>query len=296
MTPGESEPGLEPATLKDARSILHLIEEAGWAYTRDEISRLIEVQPGGLLLLRGGGIRHGVLGCVYASAWGPLGFIGLMLVRADRRNKGLGTRMMLEAMEHLEAEGVGAIGLDAVGDAIGFYRRLGFRSAWESLRSGIDTSRVELPEVELDVRSPTETEMGRALEMDARVSGMDRSAILRKLWHDPDSTVLVVPGPGDLLAFGVLRRSKGCLRLGPVVATDGVDGSAAVRALVSAAVTRTYPRMLTMNVPAYNREAVELLTAMGAVQYSPCMRMYSGDPGPAGAPEGVWALGAAEKG
>lgn len=296
MTPGEAEPALEPATLKDARSVIHLIEEAGWAYTKDEISRLIEVQPGGLLLLRGGGIRHGLLGCVYASAWGHMGFIGLMLVRGDNRGRGLGTRMMLAAMEVLGSAGVGAIGLDAVGGAIGFYRRLGFRPAWESLRTGIDTSRVVLPEVELEVRQPTGDELEAVLAMDLRASGTDRSPVLRRLERDRDAKVLVVPGPGGPLAFGVLRRSKGCLRLGPVVAVIGADGSAAVRALVSSAMARTYPRMLTVNVPAYNREAVEMMVAMGAVQYAPCMRMYSGDPGPAAAPDGIWALGAAEKG
>ncbi len=293
---GGAEPGLEAATQRDARSVLHLIEEAGWAYTREEISRLIAVQPEGLLLLRGGGIRHGVLGCVYASAWGPLGFIGLMLVRGDHRGRGLGTRMMLGAMEHLRAEGVEAIGLDAVGDAIGFYRRLGFRSAWESLRTGIDTSRVELPEVLLEVSLPALEDVEALLEMDRQLSGMDRSAILRRLLEDRDATVMAVRGTDGPLAMGVLRRSKGCLRLGPVVARPGVDGSAGARALVAAAIARTYPRMLTVSVPAYNREAVELMVALGAVQYAPCMRMYSGDPGPAGSPEGVWALGAAEKG
>jgi hypothetical protein len=54
--------------------------------------------------------------------------------------------------------------------------------------------------------------------------------------------------------------------------------------------------MMTVNVPDYNEAMVELLASMGAMSYAPCMRMYLGDPGRTRRPEGIWALGAAEKG
>ncbi|NIT75398.1 MAG: hypothetical protein GWO44_00465, partial [Thermoplasmata archaeon] len=73
---------------KDARSVQRLIEEAGWAYTRDEIERLIAVQPDGMILIRSTGLRQSILGCVYASIWGDVGFIGLMLVRGTHRGRG----------------------------------------------------------------------------------------------------------------------------------------------------------------------------------------------------------------
>ena len=61
---------LDAASTRDFRAILRLIQEAGWAYTRAEVQRLIEVQPGGMMLLRSRGLRPTVLGCVYASVWG----------------------------------------------------------------------------------------------------------------------------------------------------------------------------------------------------------------------------------
>ena len=86
------------------------------------------------------------------------------------------------------------------------------------------------------------------------------------------------------------------MRLGPLVASPRVEDAVAVRSIVATAMTESYPRMLTMNVPAYNREAKELMIGLGATEYAPCTRMSMGDPGPAAVPEGVWALGAAEKG
>jgi len=287
---------LDVATSKDTRALLRLIEEAGWAYTGDEIERLIAIQPGGLLLLRSTGLRHGIIGCVYASAWGRVGFIGLMLVKANHRGHGLGKALMRAAMDHLERKGTVALCLDAVIDAVGFYRRLDFSSSWQSLRFGIDTSKADLSPEVVDVVVAGAKEVERAIELDRAHSGTDRSVLLRRLFSDKDSSILVVPGEKEVLAFGVLRRSKGCMRLGPVVAAPRVEDSVTVRSIVKVAIAKSYPRMLTMNLPSYNREAVKMLVGMEAMEYPPCTRMYRGDPGPVAMPEGVWALGAAEKG
>ena len=296
MGPSQPEHSLDVATSKDVRAVLRLIEEAGWAYTRDELERLIAVQPGGMLLIRSAGLRYGILGCVYASAWGRVGFIGLMLVRSTHRGRGLGRELMETALDHLEREGTTSVCLDSVQEAIAFYRKLDFRSSWESIRFGIDTSKANLPSASLKVTHAGAAEVERAIELDRTYSGTDRSALLRRLHVDKDSTVLVVPGEKEVLAYGVLRRSKGCMRLGPVVAAPRVEDKVAVNSILSTAMGESYPRMLTMNVPAYNREATEMLVSLGAVQYTSCLRMYIGDPGRAGSPEATWALGAAEKG
>jgi GNAT superfamily N-acetyltransferase len=287
---------LDTATSKDSRAVLRLIEEAGWAYTRDEIDRLIAVQPDGMLLLRSTGLRHSVLGCVYASVWGQVGFIGLMLVSGTYRRMGLGTEMMMAAMDHLRAHGTTSVCLDAVADATGFYRNLGFKTSWQSLRFGMDTSKAELGSKGVDVVHAGAAEVERAIELDRSHSGLDRKHLMRRLFKDRDSTFLVVPAEKEVTGFAVLRRSKGCMRLGPVVARPRAGDPLVVRSLVIAAMAESYPRMLTVNVPSYNREATEMMVSLGATQYAPCTRMFKGHPGPADSPEGVWALGAAEKG
>ncbi len=296
VTASQPEHALDVATSKDSRSVLRLIEEAGWAYTRSEIERLIAVQPRGMLLLRGAGLRHSVLGCVYASSWGRVGFIGLMLVRRTHRGKGLGNELMTAAMDHLAEEGTDCVLLDAVVDAVGFYKALGFRTSWHSLRFGIDTSNAKLEGDDVDVVRAGAEQVEMAIGLDRAQTGMDRSTLLRRLHVDPDSHFLVVPGGGGLLAYGVLRRSKGCMRLGPLVASPRVEESVMVRSIVSKAMVESYPRILTLNVPSYNREAREMMLSADAAEYTPCTRMFKGEPGPADSPESVWALGAAEKG
>ncbi|NIP33358.1 MAG: hypothetical protein GWN39_00390, partial [Thermoplasmata archaeon] len=173
---------------------------------------------------------------------------------------------------------------------------LGFRTSWQSLRYGIETSKAELDGPDSLAMRATADQVLQAIEMDRALSGMDRSRLLKRLHGDRDSTFLVVPSDTGVLAYGVLRRSKGCMRLGPVLAHPRVEEAVAIRSIMATALAESYPRMLTMNVPAYNREAVELMISLDAKEYSPCTRMMMGDPGPSDFPEGVWALGAAEKG
>ncbi len=285
-----------PATSKDVKAIIRLVEEAGWAYTRTEVERLIAVQPGGMLLKRSTGFRHEVLGCVYASAWGRLGFIGLMLVKESHRGRGMGQELMAAGMAYVRSRGITSVGLDSVGNVVSFYSGLGFKADWISLRFGLETARFDMPEAPPEVRRGGDVELSRAIELDKRMSGLDREGLLRRLHGDGDSTLLVVPTEKAVLAYGVLRRSKGCLRLGPLVSVQSEEGALAARAVMTAAIRETYPRMMTVNVPDYNEVMAELLVSMGAVSYAPCTRMYLGDPGRARRPEGIWALGAAEKG
>jgi GNAT superfamily N-acetyltransferase len=285
-----------PATSKDVRAIIRLVEEAGWAYTRTEVERLIAVQPDGMLLKRSPGFRHELLGCVYASVWGRLGFIGLMLVKESHRGNGMGRELMAAGLEYIRSHGITTVGLDSVGNAVSFYSKLGFRAEWTSLRFGIETAKFDMPEAPPEVRKGSDQDLSRAIELDKRMSGLDRETLLRRLHADGDSTLMVVPSEKAVLAFGVLRRSKGCLRLGPLVSVQSEEGALAARAVITAAIQETYPRMMTLNVPEYNVAMVELMVSMGAVSYAPCTRMYQGDPGRARRPEGSWALGAAEKG
>lgn len=285
-----------PASTRHTRSVLHLIEEAGWAYTEAEVTRLIEVQPDGMLLLRSRGLMRDVRGCVYASAWGKMGFIGLMLVRDRYRGRGYGRALMDEAMAYLGSHDCAHVGLDAVGAAVGFYSKLGFRAHWESLRLSIDTSASRRGAGATDARPAGPSDLHQMQKLDALCSGMDRSHLIARLAASDDCTSLVAPSRGHLLAFGALRRSKGCMRLGPLVAVSDEGGMEAARQVVLAALEEAVPRLLSVNVPAYNAPAVELMDELHATQHPPCVRMYDRDPGPDGRPPGVWAMGAAEKG
>jgi GNAT superfamily N-acetyltransferase len=294
--PGSTEVEITCAGPGDVRTILRLVDRAGWAYTRSEVERLIAIQPQGMLVARPEGSSGRSVACVYASRWGALGFIGLMLVEEGFRRRGVGTQLLDRGVRDLRERGCTSVGLDAVPDAVGFYARLGFVAAWESLRFGIDTNRKALAGYRGRARRCDRRGLPDVLGLDLTGWGADRSALLRRMAVDKDVRILVAPATGSTRAFGALRKSKGALRLGPLVAEPTQEGSEAARAVLAMAIELARPQMLTLGVPSYNKVAVEVLKDLGASTFTSCTRMYLGDPGPARAAGGSWAIGAAEKG
>lgn len=285
------------APLARAPDILSLIESAGWAYTLADIERLQRVDPEGMLVATAGkGSGDGVLGCVYASRWGGLGFIGLLLVRPDQRGHGLGERLAREGVRALKARDCHCIGLDAVPEAVTLYRRLGFVPDWESLRLAVDTSVDERPAASVRARSATDVDMAPVLVIDLHGWGADRSRLLRLLQTSGAGSFLVAPDDEPVRAFGFLRRSVRGWRMGPWVAQSGEEGADAARAVLAMAMDIATPEPLSIGVPSYNALAVEALNRVYAVRMRSCTRMYLGDPGPARAMPGSWAIGAPEKG
>jgi len=78
-------------------------------------------------------VEEGVLGYVVADAvpnhGSPLGHVKDIAVHEDRRNRGIGTRLLQRAVNVLEARGVGSIKLEVREDndrAMALYRDFGF--------------------------------------------------------------------------------------------------------------------------------------------------------------------------
>ena len=208
-----------------ASDILSLVESAGWAYALADIERLIGVDPEGMLVATAGrGRTDEVLGCVYASRWGSLGFIGLLLVRADMRGRGLGGRLAREGVSALRARGCACVGLDAVPEAATLYSRLGFVPDWESMRLAVDTSVEERPPASVRARAAVDDDMAAVLVLDRHGWGADRSRLLQLLYGSGTASVAVAPEEGPVRAFGVLRRGVRGWRMGPWVAEIGREG------------------------------------------------------------------------
>ncbi len=285
------------ASLARAPDILSVVESAGWAYALTDIERLMRVDPEAMLVATAGGVASDeVLGCVYASRWGGLGFIGLLLVRPDLRGQGLGGRLAREGVSALIARGCATVGLDAVPEAITLYRRLGFVPDWESFRMTVDTSIDDRPPASSKARAATDDDMSMVLAIDLAGWGADRSRLLRALHRSGAGRFAVAPVEGPVRAFGVVRRGVRGWRMGPWVAETTEEGDDAARAVLAWAMDTATPEPIAMGVPAYNGRAVEALNRIYAVRMRSCTRMYLGDPGPARAAPGSWAIGAPEKG
>jgi GNAT superfamily N-acetyltransferase len=142
---------IEPATVDDTASLADLLavlftQEADFRPDREKQERglrLILESPGtgAVFVARDGGEVVGMVSLLFTvstAEGGPACWLEDMVVRPDRRREGLGSRLLLYAVEHARANGFVRLTLLTDrdnGGGIRFYERHGFtRSAMTALR------------------------------------------------------------------------------------------------------------------------------------------------------------------
>mgnify|MGYP006289824373 FL=1 len=115
----------------DSSFFLRLANMVGWGMTQQDFNRIVKFGSNDSFIAMDNGEQVGV---VVTTIYGNKGWIGNLIVLPEYRKRGIGSSLMLHAMNHLQENGVRAIRLDAVQEAIPLYRRLGFRDEYWSLR------------------------------------------------------------------------------------------------------------------------------------------------------------------
>jgi GNAT superfamily N-acetyltransferase len=170
---------------------------------------------------------RGLLAVTSAVAYGPVGFIGNVVVRSSARRRGLGSLLMGAANDWLSGEGVQTVDLDATVQGRPLYARLGFRGTafswvlWTPVR--IARQALLHPDgtaysVEwLDAQS-----LPRIAGLDRAAFGGDRMGLLRLVLGLPDTRAyLARDAQGNGAGYLFVRVPDGPragLRLGPWIA------------------------------------------------------------------------------
>ena len=164
-------------TPADIPAGMRLKEIAGWNQTLEDWQRFLEADPEGCFVAEWNGQVAGTVATIvyeHRFAW-----IGMVLVDPQVRGKGIGTALLLRAIDHLDARKVPCMKLDATPQGKPIYTRLGFQIEYEIERHSLTR--------EITADSGTQTTAAPAenfeplLEFDHQVFGADRSALLRSL-------------------------------------------------------------------------------------------------------------------
>ena len=174
---------------------LRLTEQSQWNQTERDWRRLLQSLPKGCF----GALLDGrLIGTITTVAYGTeLAWIGMMLVDPDYRRRGLGTRLMQTALEHLQRIGVASIKLDATPAGRPLYESLGFRpegliERWEGI--GQPGVKKKWPAWEEQFRPVV-------YAFDRLAFGADRSPILASLIEDSPVAPLVAMNPDGQAGF-----------------------------------------------------------------------------------------------
>ncbi|MBW8637246.1 GNAT family N-acetyltransferase [Hoeflea sp. WL0058] len=196
-------------TVKDIQAGMALSTEAGWNQVADDWKHFIE---------RGETI--GVCdadGRLIASAAalpydGSFGFVGMVLVTADWRRRGIATRLVDRCMAILRSRNLTPV-LDATADGEKVYVNQGFQPQFRFDRWQRESSDIQSV---VEITTPEPARLDALLSCDAEAFGARRPALMRDFLARDGSSAITDGADG----FAIVRRGRRALQAGPVVATS----------------------------------------------------------------------------
>ena len=200
----------------DIASGEHLNTIAGWNQTEADWGRFLDSSPNGCFVTEVDGRIVGTAATI--SYENRFAWIGMVLVDPEFRNMGIGTRLLQQAMEHLDRMGVSTMKLDATPLGKPIYSKLGFVSEYE-IERWLLTRPVTVPPSPPVVTSDVdEAQLAAICALDREVFGADRSFLLRSLHELAPDLTSVVWSAGIPQGYALGRKGRFADHLCPCVA------------------------------------------------------------------------------
>jgi GNAT superfamily N-acetyltransferase len=251
-----SDLSLRDATPDDLPAIAALRESVGWGVA-DWALRAVIGQPHARCVVAvddAGGVAGVGSGIVY----GPLGFIGNMIVAAAHRRRGVGSAILEAIAAWLEGADCTRLELNATSDGRPLYERHGFRSLGRSATARIPRDAGLVPDPDIAVRRASGADLAAVIAYDRPRFGGDRRILLELLTGRPGVTTVLAEGPAGLTGYACVRTDEG--RIGPMLAEEPPIAAALLRegfTLVPGAAE------FRLNLPPNNRPGAAWLEQLG---------------------------------
>jgi ribosomal protein S18 acetylase RimI-like enzyme len=247
---------LRDATSEDVPAIGALRESVGWGVTGWALRAVIgQGHAACLLAVDGGGNVAGVgSGIVY----GPMGFIGNMIVAEPHRRRGVASAILEAVTAFLEGAGCTRLELNATSDGRPLYERHGFRSRGRSATARIPRDAELGGDPGVRVREASDSDLPVIAAYDRPRFGGDRRVLLELLLHEPTAAALVAAGHFGINGYAFVRTDDA--RIGPMVADAPSTAGALLRVgfeLLPDA------RDVRLNLPPNNRPGAAWLESIG---------------------------------
>jgi ribosomal protein S18 acetylase RimI-like enzyme len=202
---------------------------------------------------------------------GPVfGWISMVIVAPEMRNRGLARQLVRHCMADLEGQGL-LPGLDATPEGREVYGRLGFRDTWPITRLVRPGTGGPLPAAgpsAPEIRPATRGDLAAIGELDARAFGTARSEVLARL-IERSAGLAVVAWTPESAGFMLARIGRVATQLGPIVASH----PALALAMIDHALARA-PSPLLVDLVDLRPGLRAALESRGFAQQRTFSRMY----------------------
>ena len=258
---------IRPMRREEVDVAIELAALEGWNPGLHDAACFHAADPGGFLVAEH---RGATVGCIAAVSYGGrFGFIGLYIVVPVYRGRGIGRMLWDAGMARLAGH---VIGLDGVPAQQAYYRRNGFRLAWQNARFVGPARPLGAPEAAAIVPL-ADVDFDLLCQDDARVFPAPREAFLRCWTRMPGAAGLAWVEQGRLVGWGVVRPCREGHKIGPLVA----DRPEVARAIYQSLGARVPDGdAVFLDIPLPHAAAVALTQRQGLQRVFETARMYAG--------------------
>lgn len=267
---------------KDVPSGLSLCRSATWNQLSRDWEIFLTLDPEGSRVCIDDDER--VIGTVTTLRYSNhFSWIGMVLVDPAHQRKGIGLKLLEQALEILKNED--SVKLDATPAGRQVYVKLGFKDEYS-------LSRMSAPSVNtqhLVASTATALEhddLDSVKLFDQKVFGADRLPLLRWMMEGAPDLAFKVGKGKQLKGYCFGRPGYRFTQIGPVVATD----AEVARELVSAALKRCENIPVVLDVPHHDESWSAWIRMLGFLELRPFVRMYRGKNNWSGVPGNQYAI------
>lgn len=262
-----------------------------WNNSKEDIERMFRYNPSGCFIAEVEGKRAGH---VFSVKYGKLGWIGLLIVRAEYRGKGIGTSLMKKAVNHLLSREAETVKLEAVPEIASLYRKFGFVDEYDSLRfSGRNRKITSI--TCLNVKLLKKEMLKEIARFDAEYFGANRINVLSRIYLDNSELCFVSYAGAKIVGYVMCCKGEKGYRVGPWVCNP--ENPQAARELLTRCMETIGENVeLYAGVLVANKTAVEIMREFGFKQYSRSIRMRLGKELKSEHINGIFSIGGPEKG
>ena len=245
---------------------LRLSRQARWNQTEAEWLRFMHFEPDGCFVAELDGYA---VGTTTTCVLGSVAWIAMVLVDVNARGRGIGTRLLRYALDYLEDRRVLTIRLDATPAGRPVYEKLGFMAEYELARYEGMASQHPASQIVTELAPAAYPDI---VEFDKKETGTDRGKMLVRLFGEFPQGLRIVRRQNTVEGYVTFRPGANAIQVGPCVAVTDAGPP-----LLSDALSRCRSKMVFMDVPKGNVDAVRFVEAAGLRVQRCFTRMYYGE-------------------
>lgn len=274
-----------------------MVSTEQWNDRKEDIKRMLAFEPKGCFIAE---VNDKPAGHVFSVNYGELGWVGLLIVRPEWRQRRIGTLLMRRAVDYLLNHGAKTVKLEAVPEIAGLYRKLGFIDEYDSLRL-IGINRRSMQRQDKSARPMEENEINQIAKFDKKYFGADRTKVISALFQEQPNHCFVSRSDREIEGYVMCRKAESGYKLGPWVSKPEKP-KVARELLAKCMSTIDQNEKVFVGVPAPNGNAVQILLDFGfeqcisANKLVKSIRMRLGKELRSDCVEGIFAIGGPMKG